>query len=406
MTIIRAGAEVRALYRGATSITRAYRGSELVFAHPEGSTYAITALASPISIGETHGEHAMRFLPGSDRVVVMTYVSDTNRQVQVYEVNRSTGAITALSSPLTFYSSSQALSTQGMDLIAYDATHFLAVWRGAGGDGFARSFEVDASTGAVTAWGSQVEFDTNHFDVASLYNIPGEANRFLVTGMRANTRLGAQVITVNTSDGALTFQAGAWNLGEVGWAISADFLDSTRLLLVYGFGPDTDFYARVLEVGTDWSVNAIGSETEIRDGVSAGTSTVLTMSASVAVVLTKAIEGTYLHVLSVNAGTGAVAHLDTPVQIAAGGIDTTSVHALKKLDEDHFVVFFSGVDNDGYARTYHVDVSTGALTMLHEIEFETGYCTDIRVDDLGGGLFAAVWLGPDGVGYLQAFQVK
>jgi hypothetical protein len=83
---------------------------------------------------------------------------------QVFSVNTGTGAITAVGSAFEF----DALDATSISAALIDSTHAWVIWSGVGSDGFTQVLEFNAGTGAISALGSAIEFDTANLNGSDL----------------------------------------------------------------------------------------------------------------------------------------------------------------------------------------------------------------------------------------------
>lgn len=131
------------------------------------STWAVTAAGSALDTGVTNARSfaiAVMDSASSPMQVVLGYTSsdDSDATVRSYNINTSTWAITAFGSALDL-STTGADAFFGITLQQYDGTHFVAWYQGADGDGFGRTLTFNTGTGAITTSANQIEFDTADF---------------------------------------------------------------------------------------------------------------------------------------------------------------------------------------------------------------------------------------------------
>ena len=344
---------------------------------------------------------------------VLAWQSTTNaKKVQCFSLNRATGAIAAEDSAVTFDNTDA--SDNAISLTVIDSTHFIVFWRGTDGDGFCRIFSVNDGSGAITAMGAgATEYDTTNgsFPSSCLMDPTHVLNTWYYS---SNDDGYAQIFTVNTSTGAITAESSPFLYDTIGESASVAKISDTKALVCYK-GASADGFARVLDVNTStWAVTGAGSSFEFQDNITEQWNNVVIMnpgeSPTIAVNFyfnaSGGTVGRVLRQLSINTSTWAVSNLGTQLQLYSGVTDMNIERSLQVIDSTHFIVWFVGTADDGFVRTYSINLGTGALTQLNEVEFNT---IDNSLDcsvNMGSGLFINAWQDvTSGDGFVQAFQV-
>lgn len=269
--------------------------------------------------------------------------------VQVVEVNLQTGECTLLGTALEFDTSNNGDNS----CLKIDATHFLNVWRGAGNDGFAQVFAVNTTSWAVTDVGTPLEFDVADNDFNSLTQL--DANHFL------NCYSGTSNVGIAT---VLEVDLGTYAVTAVGTPLTFESADASYItsaplgdgqhVIVFWTDTDSDGKARVLNVDGSWDVTTAGALFEFDTS-----------------------EAFYNSCASLN-------------------------------DGEHFINFWKGVDGDGFAQVFEVDLGTWAITALGTaLEYDTDNSTGNKTIAVGNDdlHFLTMWRSNNSDAVAQVFEV-
>lgn len=203
-----------------------------------------TAQVGHNSCGKVDSTHFINFWAGSGG----------HGFVQVFNVNLSTFAVTALSSPLTFDSNIDAFNSCSF----VDSTHFLNFWTGAAtGTGQTQVFAINPSTFAVTAVGSPLTFDASSgVSYNSCGNIDGQ---HYINFWQTNPLAGeVQVFNVNLSTYAVTALSSPLNFDTKAVSNSCAFVDPTHFINFWA--TNTNGKAQVFAINpSTFAVTAVGS---------------------------------------------------------------------------------------------------------------------------------------------------
>ena len=373
------------------------------------ATYDITALDSALNFDVGNGSWERYTEKLSDtRVLVAWRNGYGSKQVQTFELNRTTGVLTANSTPYEFETDTSAWTANPPSITVLDDTHFVIVWTGDFADGFCQTFQVDAGTGAVTSWGTVLEFDPlNGVDNSSVLMANDGTNaRILNVWRTASIEGSAIILTVTMSTGAIS--AGTQFVFDTGLAFyqSLAKISDTKAIVTYG-GTASDGYAVVLDINTTtWTISNAGSLFEWLPSSTVNQNSLAIMSESPLVAI-NAFENSSnfgLRPLSINDSTWAITNLGSATTGIASVAQTNQKRILFRIDDEHLIVFYKGDGNDGFVRTYSFNNSTGALTLIDELEFDTSEGAYQSACDMGEGLFVNSW-DRGAANYIQAFQV-
>ncbi len=176
------------------------------------STFAVTAVGSALDFDATLGAFNSCGKIDSNHFINFWCNGGTGK-TQVFNVNLSTYAVTALGSPLTFE------STQGFynSCKQVDASHFINFWFGNSSTGRTQVFLINLSTFAVTAVGSAFTFDANEGSYNSCQMIDSSHFINFWLSVSGTTNIGlTRTFNVNLSTFAVTFAGAALQFQNVG----------------------------------------------------------------------------------------------------------------------------------------------------------------------------------------------
>lgn len=224
------------------------------------STYAVTAAGAKLEFDSAYNQynscakiddtHFINFWSGQSGATPVA-------SAQIFTVNTSTWAITAEGSPLTFYSSAASYITCAI----FDTNKAIAFWAGDGSDGFVRTYSINTSTWAITAWGSQVEHDTANGTWNSCYQV--DTNRF-VNAWTGNGSYGfVRVFEVNLSNGNVSGLSTALEFDTAdGTHQSVIPTDSNHFLLAWT-GTGAGGFMSMMEINlSTWAITNVGANLE------------------------------------------------------------------------------------------------------------------------------------------------
>lgn len=345
------------------------------------AAYDVTTLGSPLEFDTTMCRFPVLGKLSSTRFVIAWQQSATVKNVQAFDVNPTTGAISALSSPLNFYSTSISWSaTTRPTLLVYDSTHFIITWCDDASDGRMRSFQLDGG-GAITAWGSEVEYDTTQ--AVGISSVWFDSTHFLQVWRGTADDGFAQVFTLNSGTGALTGEGSPfeWQTSEADLT-SVCKLGSDRALVCLKEASTNDLAGKVLSVNTStWAVSNAGSESNLKATITCGGNNLITIndgiSPMVAIDFYNSSTGTTGHILrpvQINTSTWAVSTLGSESNISGDYTNNRNLYAIQKIDDTHFICFYTGGASSflGTAATYSINTADGTLTQLDTVTFTSG----------------------------------
>lgn len=284
-----------------------------------------------------------------DTHVLCAYADDgPDLEVRILTVNDATWAITAEAS-LELDGTAGAYPL----IVKIDDTHFLVMWKGTDSDGFCQIVTVNTGTWAVTKEGSALEFDAGEYD---------------------------------SGDACL--------------------IDTQNVIIVYR-GVDHDGFAVMVQVNlSTWAVTKPGSALEFYNAdVQTSSLSCFKIDGTHIIVFwgDSALDGR-VRVLSVNTGTGAITAEDSEFEF-----DTTQgkYNSCYQIDSNHFVNFWMGTDDDGFAQVFTVNLGTWAVTKEGTaLEFDTTQGEYNACYQVNTNHFINIWAGDGDDGYAQCFAVN
>lgn len=371
------------------------------------AAYDITALDTPLGVS-TPGAGGIYLRRLSDTKIIGAWEAGlSDKVVQIFDIDRSTGEITALSSPFSFFTTFTQWVSESASIVRIDDTHFAIFWMGDGNDGFVRTFEFNPGTGAVSFWGAQLEYDTNNGQNPSAVSM--DTNHILNAWTGPSEDGFARVFEINMSNGNVTGLSTAFEY-DTTLSISKHLvmMNDTKAIVAYIGGTTNIQQVRVLDINTStWAVSGANSSFTFRSNGSSSKVNIVSLALDSSVVFSTPVDGSptgkLLRPLSINTSTWAVSNLGSEVQVHTGSSESI-YNKLLRIDDTHFIVFYTGNDNDGFARTYEIDPSDGDLTLMDELEFDPTNGTSISITDMGDGLIVASWANSGTK--LGAFQVE
>lgn len=335
------------------------------------STWAVTTAGSMLEYG-TAGDYGSSFKIDANHFIYFWGDGDGDGNVQVFTVNTSTWAVTTANSPLEF-------DTQDGDANScsqIDANHFINFYQGVGTDGYVQVFEVNTTTWAVTTASAKLEFDTDFAGFNSCHQI--DANHFINFW---NGYGSTQIFEVNTTTWAVTTASARLQFANEYCRFYGNVkLDDNHFVAFYQRDGDTES-SQVFEVNTTtWVVTTCSNVLEFNTQ-----SVLMTRSKHAPVVIDSGS-----HILNVCNGEDydgfayVISADDTSTQPSTYDIATSNdklafdsvdmYNSCYQIDSGHFINFYSGVDNDGFAQVFTINTSTWAVsTASAKLEFDTTY---------------------------------
>ena len=317
----------------------------------------------------------------------------------VLEVDTSTWAVTT-----QFFGLNIGSIDSDNNIVQIDSTHFVVGWDG-GTELHIQTVEVDTSTWAVTTSASALDigagnspqnwtlkkFDTNHF----LYEYRNGATNYM------------GIAEVNTSTWAVTTSASAYNVSTAyqGWLNPAiELIDANHVVSSYMKGSDGSDYLQVFAINTStWAITAPGSEINIDTYGNDDLSKIDDTHMLWCYYEDPDADG-YAQIITVNTSTWAIT-----TAAAALEFDTQkgSRNKIAKVDTNHFIhTWEGGASSHGYCEVLEVNTSTWVITTAGaSVDFSTVIKYPAKLLGLDSEHYILNYSGPDDDGWIQVFEV-
>jgi len=286
---------------------------------------------------------------------------------QVFTVNTTTWAITTANDRLDIDATYNSPSC-----FVVDTNHFINFWGGTSGDGFCQIFTVNTTTWAVTTANASLEFDTRSAGGNSCFMI--DTNHFIVFYGGDSGDGFTRTFVVNTTTweisalGVLEFDTQNSDYNSC-WQIDANhFINFWR-------GVDDDGYCQVFTVNTTtWAVTTANASLEF-DAVNNLYNTCYKIDTNHFLNIWKGVDfDGFAQVFTVNTTTWAVTTAGTTLEFDTQVLSDSSQRGLSQIDETHFINFWGGVDDDGFVQVLTINTTTWAITTAAaSLEFDTEF---------------------------------
>jgi len=156
------------------------------------STYTVTEPGATLTFEPGSFGEADSVPLGDGTRVVVFWTADSLGKAQVFEVNTGTWAITAIGTPLSFATNGRYNSVASLG----DIEHVINCYGDGGADGTAQVFNVDPSTYAVTAVGAPVVYDSGTINNNSI-GAMGDGENFVNFWVDSSGNVYAQILNID-----------------------------------------------------------------------------------------------------------------------------------------------------------------------------------------------------------------
>lgn len=158
------------------------------------STYAITAVGSPVNIASDGRVPDIAVIDSSNALVTYTEEVSGDGFATIIAIDGSY-AITTTAASYEFEDDTTGDERAPIELL--DTTHAFVAWRGTDGDGFCRVLTLNTSTPAITASGAEYEFDTT--SAAELDTLMLDSTHILLSYQSSGYSAVVKVVEINGS---------------------------------------------------------------------------------------------------------------------------------------------------------------------------------------------------------------
>lgn len=334
-----------------------------------------------------------------DTHVLNFWAEETSNDLvaQVFAVDPVTGGLTALGSKLVIdtgfagYNSCAALG---------DGQHFINFWSGSSNDGFVQVFNVNPSTFAVTALDTKTTFETGV--AVSMSCVQVDANHFLNFWATASPTTLAQVAEVDLGTFAVTMIGSPLTVdGAAGNYNSCGMVNATHFINFWQ-GASNVGKTQVFAVNlSTYAVTAVGSPMTF-DAVNASFNSCTLVNSSHFVNFWHSGSSGKTQAFAINLSTFAVTTVGSPFTFD-GSIGTYNSCALVDSSGPYHVINFwrsSGSTGDLIAEVFSIDASTfavdsmgGSLVYDHRSNTVFNSCVPMGVNADGYTIFVNFWGG-------------
>ena len=279
---------------------------------------------------------------------------------QVMLVDATTGHLTPIGTALTFYNSGS--QNQNKCIQIGTSNHYLNLWTTATPHGLAQVFTVNLSTFAVTAEGSPFTFDAAGGYNMTLSQI--DTNHFITFYSNGSKGI-CEVLAVNLSTFAVTLPSSPLTFDNSSIAVnnSCSSLGDGIHFINFWTGASNYGQAKTFSVNTStWAITAIGTTLTFDtfalynscSSLGDGQHFINFWDGSSAT-------GGSTQIFNVNPSTFAVTSIGSIVNFGqAGGEQQNACVAIG--DGEHFINFWQGVSNYGFAQVFDVNLTSFIVT--------------------------------------------
>lgn len=312
--------------------------------------YDITLKSSALTVSSSGvGDSTIVKIDDTHYLDFWVDTADADIYAQVFEINPSTGAITAKGTKVSVVGSSYISQ---LDCCKIDSTHYAVVYRGDGSDGFSRVIEVNTSTWALTLKGTAFEFETS--DVYSPF---------------------------------------------------VELFDSTHLIVFFGISGYG--YMRMLTINTStWQLSATASSSSLDTGGTVTNSRAVRLSGNKFFVIWTRGYDVRCQVVEVNTSTWGISLLSTQTVLHIENTNYVGNISIGKVSDTKIVVLHSSyqADNETYLKT--VEISSDKASSVNSQIITTSSMTDSSLSMVSDSIFVLFYRVYNGSVYTQAYQLN
>ena len=328
------------------------------------------------------------------------YINFSQGSAYIIEVDTSAQLVTTSSDKLDFDTNSGLYN----ECLLIDANHVINFWRDTDGDGQVQIFEVDTSTWEITTVAASLEFDTESYAFGSGYKVDDNHVIFFWDGSSGFDGF-VQTFEVNTTTWAVTTAAASLEFDTQTNAYNSCYKVDTNHFINFWMGVNDDGFVQTFEVNTTtWAVTTAAASLEF-DTVQAEYNGCTQVDDNHFINFWSGdSDDGYAQVFEVNTSTWSVSTAADRIEF-----DTSLAKYNKpqKVDDSSIINFWEADDTVGRAKVFNVDTSTWVISDKGVIlEFETGsfstYNSSCEVDT---NYFLNFWQGDDSDGFVQLFKI-
>jgi len=320
------------------------------------TTWAVTTAGAILDLTIEGSANDIIPIPGDPNHFFLSYEDriDDDGFAQIVEVNTTTWAVTTSAALFEF----AAANGEGPRTVPVDDNHFLIVYRNSGNDGVSEVLEVNTTTWVITTTDGSFIFDYQQGYNLRIINIPDFQNKALVVYKGGSFGYGtAIVLDVNTSTWEVTAAVSRFTFSAEAAREDPDI----RAVDANHFFFSAEGLAYVLAVNTTtWAITTASAAFEY-DALSASVSAgIASMDANHFAVPYRKNSGEGLvQVLAVDTTTYEI----TTTSDAILEFDTDVINQVdpERIDDSHFIAFWTGTSSDGFVQVFTVTTSEASL---------------------------------------------
>ena len=367
--------------------------------------YEVAALGTRLEYFSSGNKPNSAAVLSSTRIIAAYTDSVNDGFVRAFDIDRGTGVITGLSSAFEYDNADSKFEK----LNGIDATNAVVTYQGVAADGFIQLLTINAGTGAVTANGSKLEFDTT--DASFIASELVDSTHLLVVWSGVAGDGFAQVFTLDTALGVVAGVGTPFEFNITDATFNSLSKISATKWVVFYTGPTADGNAIVLDVSAvTFAVTAAGANFNYKNGTfTNNASDYLYTTGGTAVVVASYFDGTNSRIRTFNVDTTTWAITARGAEYTYGNSATLNANRyIKRIDDTHFLSLQAESSTLSNFEALAVDSGSGDITSISEVV--VGATNDAiqttELHDLGSGLWLGNWWSDvDDGALLQLFTV-
>jgi len=344
------------------------------------------------------------------RIMIAWPRSNTIFNVQCFNVNPTTKAVTAVGSPLNL-GANYAYQGRMPSLVKIDSSNAVVIYATANTEMRAQLISVDGS-GNCSANGSAVDVDAGSSN-ASAYAYLIDSTHVAYGGMFAGAAHAYwNTLNIDTATPSITINT-AVDIYPAGSANGSPLL-SLSSSKVIGLIADSDLDLRAIVASLDGSYNlSVTTSQEIMNNTSVYQRDVFLVDTSASPILGFTMHGNnanaQLRPISINTTTWVVSGYGTPTSFSYGGAFQQSGGYVKKIDSTHAIAW-GPVSGDPTAWIITFDSGAGTFSVSSPVTIDSGGTLSTnnqgQLCQISAGQYACTFAGGGNDGFVRILDVE
>jgi len=368
--------------------------------------YDISTANSPLEFNTRNSAFSSAFKIDTNHFINFWRGIDGDWFAQTFEVNTNTWVVTTVSTTLEFDTQLSYYNS----CCQIDSNHFVNFWLWLLGNAYTQVFEVNTSTWAITTSWASLKFDWSNnwvwtYHACHIIDSNHVINvwRGWVTGWNDWV---AQVFEINTSTWAITT---AWASFKFDWTDdnfmnTIKNIDENHFIVCYTNQTDTDWKVVILEINTStWAVTTTSILVHNWNWWAYNSMSEIDSNHFIDFYSTWWTIWSYAQVFEVNTSTWAVTTASERFKIDT---QNNTYNSAFKIDTNHFINYWRGIDGDWFAQTFEVNTNTWVVTTVSTtLEFDTqnnAFNSAFKIDTTH---YINFWTGAGDDWFVQVFTV-